>query len=58
MDGNQFDAFAKGLAATRSRRGVLRAFGAAALGAAGLVRFGGADATPACREAGHPCEGH
>jgi hypothetical protein len=58
MDGTRFDALAKGLASARSRRGVVKGLGAALLGAAGLARFGGAEAKPACRGAGHPCEGN
>jgi hypothetical protein len=44
MDGNRFDALTRALGSGRSRRGVLKGLGAAALGAAGLSRFGAAKA--------------
>jgi hypothetical protein len=52
MDNNQFDNLARGFAATRSRRGLLKALGAAALAVAG---FGGeAEAAP-CAKVGQAC---
>jgi hypothetical protein len=55
VDGSQFDRLAKGLAAGRSRRGVLRGLGAAALGALGLAGRGGAGAADACKGTGKAC---
>ena len=57
MDGNRFDAIARGLARRPSRRAVVFGIGATALSALGLGRFGDSDAKTACRDAGHPCEG-
>lgn len=44
MDDNTFDALARALGSGRSRRGILKGLGAAALGAAGLDRLGSAAA--------------
>lgn len=52
MDGNRFDSLARTLGSGRSRRGVLKGLGAAALGAAGLSRFG---QTKAANLGNSPC---
>ena len=44
MDAARFDSLARGLAAGRTRRGLIRGLGAAALGGLGLARLGGAAA--------------
>jgi hypothetical protein len=54
MDGNRFDSLTRALGAGRSRRGVLKGLGAAALGAAGLSRLGEAEAA-ACRKPSTRC---
>lgn len=53
MDGNRFDTLTRSLAHLRSRRGVLRALGAAVAGAIGLDASGVAAAT--CRKGGQIC---
>ena len=58
MESNDFDALVKRMARAHSRRTVLKSLGAAALGAMGLSRLHDAAAAPACRKAGHPCEGN
>ena len=44
MDGNRFDSLTRALGSGRSRRGMLKGLGAAALGAVGLSRIGAAGA--------------
>lgn len=46
MDPNRFDAITRTLGTERSRRGVLKTLGAAALGALGVVGLSRADAAP------------
>jgi hypothetical protein len=57
MDGNRFDEMTRTLGQRRSRRGVLKALGAAAFGAVGLARSGAAEAAgpgnSACAEFCH-----
>src|SRR5215208_379877 len=55
MDGHRFDRIARGLAAGRTRRGIVKGLGAAALGGLGLARPGGAGADNACKPAGKRC---
>jgi len=55
MDGNRFDALAKGLALSQSRRGVFKRAAAAALGAAGLGRLGIAEAGGGNSACAHWC---
>lgn len=52
MDGDRFDALARAVGGGRSRRGLLKALGAAALGAAGLNREAEA---ASCTKAGQAC---
>ena len=60
MDGHRFDRIARGLAAGRTRRGIVKGLGAAALGGLGLARPGGAaaDGDPAgdCKAASKDCK--
>src|SRR5579884_596359 len=61
MDGDRFDNLAKRLASGRvSRRAITRALGGGAVGllAGALGRAGATAAQPACRGAGHPCDGN
>jgi hypothetical protein len=53
MDGRRFDELARGLAGP-SRRGLLRGFGAAAIGGV-LARIGLQEAAAACKKYGRPC---
>jgi len=55
MDGNRFDALTRALGSGRSRRSVVKALGAAALGAVGLSRLGDAAAATRLRSVGNSC---
>src|SRR4051812_7597562 len=57
-DSDRFDELAKALASGASRQQALKAFAASLVGAAFGLRGSTAQAEPACREAGHPCEGN
>lgn len=59
MDGQRFDDLARALAASTSRRRVLKTLAAsAAVELLAVLTLRRAGAQPACRRTGHPCEGN